>query len=137
MTVMIKVSDCSIRVNFTNFMLTMKKKNGWCANLLQKSLFVQSRSFLELQSTLDTILTTCFFTCGAFRVCAVKFRVCDACTTYQVWGFLCLQHKIQICDARTTHGDYRLVWGLLRLAPIICFNNLEILWFIITKNFKP
>ena len=87
---------------------------GVCANLPQNSPFVlalkfsspfKSPFFLELETTLHAILTTCFLTCGAFRFGNVKF-----------WAR----------DARTMHGGYQLEWGMLRLAQLAILSCMEL-----------
>jgi len=99
------------KLKFTNFIVTMKKER-WVhkpSSEVSIHLCAPSRSHLlqifSSLSTLDSILTMCFFTfcvrtraqeicttyaettkCGAFRVHNIKYRVCDACTTHSDGG---------------------------------------------------
>jgi len=70
---------------------------------------------------------------GTFRCGTVNFRARDGTLQRPVWGirpFCVVTVKFRARDARTTHGDYRLVWGEPERAPIITNSTLSLIMYI-------
>ena len=75
-------------------------------------------SGIRAEATLDAILTTCFLTSGLSVLVPYIFGHARRSYNDQCGVFRVATVKFRTRDARTTHGDYRLEWGSLRLIPI-------------------